>query len=190
MLAGCTSNSLTSQAGEDNGDGETGETVVNNVYNNYYNNTTNVVHNHYYNNTTEEYTTNEYTTNEYNISNEYNTSAPPPQIIMSKGGNLANANNNLTIDAGQMVEVMEALAGSTLNGTHTDTAQSPYVRGHASCETFSIALDMIGNTHTYGDMASDWLPTDGGICTYTFWASTGNSNNNVFVMYRIHDLAA
>ena len=131
---------------------------------NYHNNTT-VINHHYHNNTT-------------NIIQD----SPTPQVLYVANGTTGYINTS----SGQIVEVLDAW--SSISATTVSDSISNAIQGHFSCSNlpYTYTANYVGNYHTYGDGATDWLPTDGTECTYSFGSSL-TAGGDIFIIYKIHN---
>ena len=129
---------------------------------NHYNNTT-VVNHHYYNNTT-------------NVLQD----SPVVQVLYVESGSIGE----ISTSTGQIIEVLDAWVGAANNDNLYDSLLG--ITGDFYCSTTPDVhtISWVGFYHTYGDGATDWLPTDGTECTYTF---DRTATSEVYVIYQIHN---
>ena len=142
-----------------------GTTVVN-----HYNNTTevNLVEHHYYNNTT-------------NVLQD----SPVVQVLYVENGSIGE----ISTSTGQIIEVLDTWIQLT-NNPNLELYDNQYALTatyHCSTIPEVHTIKWVGIYSTTSDGATDWLPTDGTECTYTFDRQTIGYTTDVYIIYQIHN---
>ena len=106
----------------------------------------------------------------------------------------ADTIGNITTANRELVEVLEVwINNNNDTDSHTDYRYFASTDFMCSSHTTMQTASGIGVSSTYGDFSSDWLPSDGTSCTYTF-DRTGTHNDgfgpnemgDLYIIYRIH----
>ena len=134
---------------------------------NHYNNTT-VVNHHYYNNTT-------------NVLQD----SPVVQVLYVENGSIGE----ILTSTGQIIEVLDTWIQLT-NNPNLELYDNQYALTatyHCSTIPEVHTIKWVGIYSTTSDGATDWLPTDGTECTYTFDRQTIGYTTDVYIIYQIHN---
>ena len=128
--------------------------------------------------------------NYYNNTTLVEPKTTPPSVLYVP----ADTIGNITTASGELVEVLEVwINNNNDTDSHTDYRYFASTDFMCSSHTTMQTASGIGVSLTYGDFSSDWLPSDGTSCTYTF-DRTGTHNDgfgpnemgDLYIIYKIH----